>query len=278
MDDLALKRDRKLEAEFLKLAPWTTGWDRAREESRRTGRPILAYFTLSHFTCLACAQLEGSLFQDDRFPPWAKDWVLFQHLTTGIPTDPHQDLHRALGGEGWPVLLFLDAEGRILSRVGARDLDGLRDAGQRALAFLKLMARADAQEPDALADLLLARLDLGTLSVEDLRIRSASLEGLSEAKRSALSGRLADEEVKEILKDIRLQAGDRFLRMKTEGRIPASPKEAWTYWNMMMESAEARRDAAAFSAALEAAKAGFQSDPNQKRVLGDWERKLRKWA
>ena len=101
---------------------------------------------------------------------------------------------------------------------------------------------------------------------------------LIERVAGALEGRLADEEVRGILKDIRLQAGDRFLRMKTEGRLPASPKEAWTFWNMMMEGAEERRDAASFQGALDAAKARFKDDPNQRRILGDWERKFRKWG
>lgn len=162
--------------------------------------------------------------------------------------------------------------------MGERDLDGFRKAGEAALAFLALRKRAEGGDPDATADLLLAGLDLGTVPVEELRTRASALSGMSEAKRVQVTGRLADEEVKEVLKDIRLQAGDRFLRMKTEGRIPASPKEAWTYWNMMMESAEARRDAASFASALEAAKARFKEDPNQKRVLGDWERKFHKWG
>ena len=47
---LARKRDHKLQAEFLKRAPWIPDYDRAREEARRTGKPLFAYCTLSHFT------------------------------------------------------------------------------------------------------------------------------------------------------------------------------------------------------------------------------------
>ena len=57
MDDLETlkeKKAQKLLSEFLKRAAWIPDWDRAREESRLSGRPILGYFTLSHFTCLAC--------------------------------------------------------------------------------------------------------------------------------------------------------------------------------------------------------------------------------
>lgn len=53
MDDvetLKAKKAGKLDSEFLKRAAWIPDWDRAREESRRSGKPILGYFTLSHFT------------------------------------------------------------------------------------------------------------------------------------------------------------------------------------------------------------------------------------
>jgi hypothetical protein len=38
--------DAKLKSPFLAAAPWTTDYDKAREESRRSGKPIFAYFTV----------------------------------------------------------------------------------------------------------------------------------------------------------------------------------------------------------------------------------------
>ncbi len=42
------KRDQKLKSPFLSKAPWITDYDRAREESRKTGKVIFAYFTRSY--------------------------------------------------------------------------------------------------------------------------------------------------------------------------------------------------------------------------------------
>lgn len=42
------KRDQKLKSPFLSKAAWITDYDRAREESRKTGKPIFAYFTRSY--------------------------------------------------------------------------------------------------------------------------------------------------------------------------------------------------------------------------------------
>ena len=41
------KRNKKLASEFLKKAVWFTDYDKAREESKKTGKPIFGYFTRS---------------------------------------------------------------------------------------------------------------------------------------------------------------------------------------------------------------------------------------
>jgi hypothetical protein len=41
------KRDKKLASEFLKKASWITDYDKAREESKKSGKPIFGYFTRS---------------------------------------------------------------------------------------------------------------------------------------------------------------------------------------------------------------------------------------
>ncbi|KAF0244543.1 MAG: hypothetical protein FD180_2432 [Planctomycetota bacterium] len=46
-DSLEARRDSKLASEFLKKAPWMTDYDKAREESKKSNKPILAYFSRS---------------------------------------------------------------------------------------------------------------------------------------------------------------------------------------------------------------------------------------
>jgi hypothetical protein len=41
------KRDKKLASEFLKKAAWFIDYDKAREEAKKTGKPIFGYFTRS---------------------------------------------------------------------------------------------------------------------------------------------------------------------------------------------------------------------------------------
>jgi hypothetical protein len=47
-DPLVEKRDQKLKEPFLTKAPWITDYDKAREESVKSGKLIFAYFTRSY--------------------------------------------------------------------------------------------------------------------------------------------------------------------------------------------------------------------------------------
>jgi len=42
------KRDKKLASEFLKKAAWTTDYDKALEESKKSGKPVFGYFSRSY--------------------------------------------------------------------------------------------------------------------------------------------------------------------------------------------------------------------------------------
>ena len=49
-DQEAFKQNlaKKLESDFLKAAPWLTDFDQAREEAKKSGKLIFAYFTRSY--------------------------------------------------------------------------------------------------------------------------------------------------------------------------------------------------------------------------------------
>lgn len=46
--DLIDKRDKKLQSEFLKKAPWITDYDKALEEAQKSNKLIMGYFTRSY--------------------------------------------------------------------------------------------------------------------------------------------------------------------------------------------------------------------------------------
>ena len=42
------KKTKKLASEFLKKAAWITDFDKAREEAKKSGKPMFGYFTRSY--------------------------------------------------------------------------------------------------------------------------------------------------------------------------------------------------------------------------------------
>ena len=46
--DLEAQRDEKLNSPFLAKVPWFTDYDKARAESKKSGKLIFAYFTRSY--------------------------------------------------------------------------------------------------------------------------------------------------------------------------------------------------------------------------------------
>ncbi len=47
-EELVKRREAKLKEAFLAKAPWISDFDKAREESKKSAKPIFAYFTRSY--------------------------------------------------------------------------------------------------------------------------------------------------------------------------------------------------------------------------------------
>ncbi len=105
---------------------WSSDFAAAQAEARTLRRPILAYFSGSDW-CGWCARLEREVFSRPAFRAYAaSNLVLFvadfpQHR----PLPPkvraqNERLARQYAIEGFPTILLLDAEGKVLARTGYR--------------------------------------------------------------------------------------------------------------------------------------------------------------
>ncbi|MBI1374704.1 MAG: thioredoxin fold domain-containing protein [Phycisphaera sp.] len=103
---------------------WTEVYDDAVAESKKTNKPILADFTGSDW-CGWCIKLHKEVFSTDEFKAWAKDHVVL--LTVDFPNAKPQSkeikqqnkaLEKKYKIEGYPTILFLDAEGKKLGESG----------------------------------------------------------------------------------------------------------------------------------------------------------------
>ncbi|HBP19889.1 MAG TPA: hypothetical protein DEA08_19125 [Planctomycetes bacterium] len=103
---------------------WTTSWQEAVAESKASGKVILADFTGSDW-CGWCKRLHAEVFNTREFVAWAKERVILLELD--FPSRKKQpdelktqneELQKRYGIEGFPTVLLLDAEGKILGRSG----------------------------------------------------------------------------------------------------------------------------------------------------------------
>lgn len=103
---------------------WLTSLEDARAKAKETKKVILADFTGSDW-CPYCIKLQKEVFSTDEFQKWAEKNVIL--LEIDFPKQKEQDaalkeandkLSIEYKVEGFPTVLFLDAEGKELGRSG----------------------------------------------------------------------------------------------------------------------------------------------------------------
>jgi hypothetical protein len=195
----------------------------------------------------------------DDFATFAGEYVMFAHVTTRIEGREHDGLLSERGFGGFPSLAAMDAEGGLIARLsGDRDVSGFRGMMADAERLLEIRARTDRSLEDEVW-LLEREIELGTLDAASARARAEALEGLDEAQRASIEGRLTDLEIKEALgkptsqeeyDELARKASVTFAAMWAAGREPTSDEAYQPFFILILDHAEAQRDAELFERAL----------------------------
>ena len=113
-----------VEAITTSAGTWITDWEKAKKLSKATGRPILADFTGSDW-CGWCIKLKKEVFETAEFKKWAAKSVILLELDfprkTSLPDDltkQNAKLQQQYQIRGYPTILFLDANEKVLARSG----------------------------------------------------------------------------------------------------------------------------------------------------------------
>jgi hypothetical protein len=295
-DDIAqlvAKRDTKLASPFLKSAQWTTSYDEALAASKASGKLILGYFTRSYAPCGPCMQLEQTVLARPEFIEFAKDYVLFCHISTRIPSDAHSFLFAEKGGSAFPTLMVLNGDGNVLARqCGERSMRAVRDTVAEGQRFADLIHRAAPKpvgggyapglgfwevcscdgDPEAQYDCLCRQIELGHLTPEEARTRIAALQNLSGDRRAFLESAAISCECAKALLEIRkapdevgqYHAAKRLVDMQKAGRVP-SDKNVFPFWEWVMAYANYSQDVALYEDGLLAMKALLPNDGERLR-------------
>ncbi|MBI3270289.1 MAG: hypothetical protein HYZ53_14865 [Planctomycetes bacterium] len=195
--------------------------------------------------------------------------VLFCHITSQVPTDPYQNLLEEKGGNGFPFLAVLDAEGGVLAQHdGARSAAAFEATVTKAQATAKeldeLRKKADGGDEAAKIDLLLRQCELGHVKPDQAKARLAELKNVPKEKQAKLDGFLANGEVMQVAQSMdgkdpqkMLEAGKKFAEMRKAGRVPTDEQMFQVFWILTLGYAESQKDAALFEEGLNALKTRF---------------------
>ncbi len=209
--------------------------------------------------------------------------MLYCNIMSHVATDKDQDLLEKVGGQGFPHIVFMDAEGKVLAEhESERSAAAFGKTGEKARSFLSLKAKAEKGDKAAQVENALAQLELGQIKAAEAKER---LKGrtLSKEQQAKLDGLASGAEVKEILETVTQDeetqnaAAKKFLAMKKAGKpAPSDDRLAQPYWILMMNCAEDEKDAALFEECLKALKARFGDNPRAQNFFKAKEEALEK--
>jgi len=215
---------------------------------------------------------------------FSEKFVLYCNITSHVPGSKDQDLLEAKGGEGFPYLIFMDAEGNLLAKHdGERTGAGFEVTGSKARAFLELKARAEKGDASVKIDFVIAQLELGHIKPGEAEVKIRESGGKPTAEQQKrLDGALANSEVEALLRAIKGPDGKNEAAKKLYDRHKAGKAaptaEPWmpAYWNLVMEQAESIKDVATFETSLKILKEKYGAVPQAQDYFKAKEASLQK--
>ena len=98
--------------------------------------------------------MEKGTLSEASFAEFGKQVVLFCHITSRVNGDPHQDLLQQKGGQGFPHLVFMNAEGEVVAQPQGRSAEAFAKAHAAYLNCLELAKKLEAGDKSVAASFL----------------------------------------------------------------------------------------------------------------------------
>ncbi len=208
--------------------------------------------------------------------------MLFNHITSRIPTDPLPNLLGQKGGSGFPHLVFMDETGLVVARQrGPREVADFRKLQEEAQAALQLRDQAKAGDPAAQFAWLVRILELQPLPAAEVAAQVQAIGDLTSDQKSRLDPLLVTNDFKDamitVTQDVptQVEAGRKLAAMADTGRIPADKRDATNFWGTIATFAEHTKDKARFARAFESIKTLVPKTPNSEIWYAKMEAKLK---
>jgi len=278
------KKAEKLKSEFLKKADWILDYDKAREEAKKSGKPIFAVFSRSYSPCPACHHLENGALLTDDFAKFSKSVILFFHITTMIQGEKYGDLLEEKGGNAFPYIVVMDATGDvILQHQGARSAEAFGKSTSTAKDYLAVKEKADKGDAGAKIDFATLQLGMGKLKADEAQKAIKAAGEPSKDQQAKLDLELVNAQVRESVGKLRSDEeaavlGKKFYADYKAGKAgPTADNALQSYYILLLDAAADAKDAAAFEAGykilfekygkMEGAAAFFEDKQKQLKAL-----------
>lgn len=209
--------------------------------------------------------------------------MLFCHITSRVPEDPHQGLLKDKGGTGFPYLVFMNEEGDVVGKHGgSRTVEAFIETGKSARAYVDLKKKFDDGDLSVKADLFLAGLALGKFTFDEAKSEAKKIGELTEEQEKKLETLLLNLEVTDTVDktrrdpEKRLEAGKAFLAKHKEGKAPTQYLAIIYFYMYIMDYAKSEKDPESYGQALEVLKKKYGDQENFKRFFEGREKELEK--
>lgn len=228
--------------------------------------------------------MESGALSEKDFPSFSAKVIPFLHVTSKIEGMKHDGLLREKGFGGFPSLAFMDAEGNVIHKQGARSVEGFNAALVALPKLADLEKRVAAGEKGLEFELLSAKWDLGQASYEDVVAVSKTAKGLDDKQKATLASMLVNSEVDHLAKGFRnrdqeqreaavRKAAPRFKEILKSGAELDENRQG-TIWNGLMMYAEMEGDADLFAKAVDYFKKMYADEPRAARYLESLDSRL----
>ena len=199
-------------------------------------------------------------------------------MTTHVAGEPYPNLLKEKGGTGFPTLLILDEEGNILARQGERTVAAFETTLKAVLDLRALEQKAKAGDTSGTADIVLAKLTLGSIKkLDEAKAALAAAGKLAPEQRKRADGLLLALEMNELATEARkpgsgIDLGARCAEWFTAGKIPSG--DATMFYTSIMTHAERTKDPQLFERAFAGYKAMRGNDERFKVFYATSESRL----
>ena len=177
--------------------------------------------------------------------------------------------------------MFLDADGRkLMKHAGPRTPKGFEDSLDEAQEFRDLIQKAEAGDAKAATEAFIRQLRLEWFGFEEAEERAATLQKVSSKQKKKIAQLLVDTEVRSSATAAgrdevkRREAGEHFLAMWKDKRLPADEAQIYSFWSMMADFAEHSRDKKLFKKIVAEFKDAIPGDSRYRMALKSLEERL----